>query len=87
MDIPKPCHLCEKTAVLRKSHVLPAFLFRWLRTSSATGHLRFAENINRRIQDGWKLESYCNDSDMKEKPRVNRTRRSSIPLHRHRVGT
>lgn len=44
---------------LRKSHVLPAFIYRWLRGRSVTGHIRSSDNPNRRVQDGLKLSWMC----------------------------
>lgn len=34
--------------------MLPAFVFRWMKESSATGFLRFGKEPNRRVQDGEK---------------------------------
>lgn len=59
------CAFCAKDARLRNSHVLPAFLFRWLRKRSGTGHIRDTENINRRVQDGFKLPWLCEDCEGK----------------------
>lgn len=53
------CALCHADAELRDSHVLPAFVFRWLRERSATGHIRNTDNINRRVQDGLKKPWLC----------------------------
>ncbi len=53
------CALCGEAAALHRSHVLPAFVFKWLRESSATGHIRFAESPNKRVQDGIKLPMLC----------------------------
>lgn len=53
------CALCLQEAKLKDSHVLPAFVFRWLRQRSVTGHIRNTKNINRRIQDGLKKPWLC----------------------------
>lgn len=53
------CALCGDAAPLHRSHVLPAFVFRWLRESSATGYIRFAESPDKRVQDGIKLPLLC----------------------------
>ena len=53
------CAFCSDPAELKESHVLPAFVFRWLRTRSGKGHLRHTDNPNRRIQDGLKLHWLC----------------------------
>lgn len=46
------CRLCGSDAELQRSHIIPAFVFRWLRESSATGHIRLGDEPNRRVQDG-----------------------------------
>lgn len=53
------CPLCESEADLRESHVLPAFVFRWLRKRSITGHIRQSDAIDRRVQDGAKKPWLC----------------------------
>lgn len=58
------CALCHENAELRESHILPAFVFRWLRERSATGHIRSTENVNRRIQDGTKKSWLCNKCEL-----------------------
>lgn len=57
------CALCLQEAVLRESHVLPAFVFRWLRKRSVTGHIRITSNVNQRIQDGIKKPWLCGDCE------------------------
>jgi hypothetical protein len=54
-----PCRLCGETRQLQESHILPAFVFRWLKETSATGHLRFSQQPNLRAQDGLKLPFLC----------------------------
>lgn len=53
------CRLCQTNAELQLSHVLPAFVYRWLRESSGNGHLRGSDAPNRRVQDGVKLYWLC----------------------------
>jgi hypothetical protein len=60
----KFCGFCSKEARLQNSHVLPAFLFRWLRERGLTGHIRFSENPNRRVQDGIKKPWFCLECEM-----------------------
>jgi hypothetical protein len=59
--MPKPghCLLCKREAELQHSHVLPAFVFRWLRESSGNGFLRNSTTPNRRTQDGEKRYWLC----------------------------
>lgn len=49
------CALCGQPAVLRESHILPSFIFAWMKQTSATGHIRYGTAPNRRVQDGLKL--------------------------------
>ena len=58
------CKLCGHEGTLEVSHIVPKFIYRWLRKSSASGYLRFAVNPNKREQDGIKdywLCSSCED--------------------------
>lgn len=57
------CALCKQPATLRNSHILPAFVFRWLRETSSTGHIRSTDNIDRRVQDGEKKPWLCADCE------------------------
>jgi len=57
------CAFCDSDAPLRESHVLPAFVFRWLRGRSGTGHMRNTDNPNRRVQDGLKLPWLCGECE------------------------
>lgn len=56
------CAFCGDQAKLKESHVLPAFVYRWLRRRG-TGHIRHSENPNRRVQDGLKLKLLCGDCE------------------------
>lgn len=53
------CRLCGAESELQESHVLPAFISRWLRDSSGNSHLRSGEMPNKRIQDGHKRYWLC----------------------------
>lgn len=57
------CAFCSREARLLESHVLPAFVYRWLRTRSGKGHIRDTENPNRRVQDGLKFPWLCADCE------------------------
>ncbi|NQV61963.1 MAG: hypothetical protein HQ502_20010 [Alphaproteobacteria bacterium] len=46
------CLLCRGPGPRQDSHVIPAFAFRGMRKTSATGHIRTSQNPNRRVQDG-----------------------------------
>ena len=53
------CALCGDTAVLVESHVIPAFVARWIKDTSATGFLRDFHQPNRRIQDFRTVRLLC----------------------------
>ena len=45
------CGLCGNQAELRDSHIIPAFVARWIKDTSATALLRSFHQPNRRVQD------------------------------------
>lgn len=53
------CALCEKDERDEKSHIVPRFIYKWLKKTSGTGHLRAAHEPNNRIQDGFKYPLLC----------------------------
>lgn len=57
------CKLCHKKVDLKQSHIIPKFIFRWLKETSATGYLRFGQNPNVRIQDGFKEFWLCGECE------------------------
>lgn len=57
------CKLCGKLAELRESHLVPAFVYRWLKNTSGTGYIRFGQAYNQRVQDGMKIPLLCEDCE------------------------
>ena len=57
------CALCERRARLLDSHILPAFVFRWVRDTGATPYFRASNAPNRRVQDGLKMRLLCRDCE------------------------
>lgn len=53
------CKLCGSLEPLELSHIVPAFFFKYLKATSATGHIRSRENPDLRIQDGPKIPLLC----------------------------
>jgi hypothetical protein len=53
------CRLCKRETELKESHIIPSFVYRWLKDSSVTGHFRFGETVNKRVQDGTKTYLLC----------------------------
>ncbi|SFV26412.1 hypothetical protein SAMN05428990_0306 [Pseudoxanthomonas sp. YR558] len=58
-----PCRLCQRNDELQLSHVVPAFVFRWMRESSGNGHLRSTASPNLRVQDGPQKHWLCRDCE------------------------
>lgn len=52
------CQLCKKETVLELSHLIPKFIFRWIK-ETGTGYMRTSDNFNKRIQDGFKEYFLC----------------------------
>lgn len=54
------CKLCGRDYQPKEeSHIIPSFVYKWLKASSATGHLRFGRQMNVRVQDGIKEYFLC----------------------------
>lgn len=53
------CRLCHKEANLLQSHVVPSFVFKWLKDTSVTPYMRTSREPNKRVQDGLKLPWLC----------------------------
>jgi hypothetical protein len=58
------CQLCRKTRPLRMSHIVPSFVFDWVKRT-APGAIRLARSPNRRVQDGAKLQLLCDDCEQR----------------------
>jgi hypothetical protein len=56
------CKLCGKIAELRKSHIFPDFVIRWMK-ETGPGYLRFSENPNVRQQDGQIIPLLCDSCE------------------------
>jgi hypothetical protein len=59
------CRLCGATKALQESHILPGFVYRWMKETSATGYLRFGQQPNLRVQDGLKRHLLCRDCEQR----------------------
>jgi hypothetical protein len=57
------CALCHNVAILRKSHIIPKFVSKWLKETSATGFLRGVKKPNERKQDLPKLPLLCENCE------------------------
>jgi hypothetical protein len=59
------CRLCGTTALLMASHIIPKFVFRWLKETSATGYFRWGMTPDRRQQDGRKQYLLCDTCEQR----------------------
>ena len=59
------CALCGFNRPLRESHIIPHFVFEWLKETSATGYMRHARQPNLRVQDGIKERLLCADCEVR----------------------
>lgn len=57
------CALCNKDAELKLSHIIPKFVFRYLKKDSFTGRLRNVLNPNIAVQDGDKQYLLCGECE------------------------
>lgn len=57
------CRLCDEDGILRESHVIPSFIYKWLKKTSGTGFLRFSLELNKRVQDGYKFYWLCDECE------------------------
>ena len=57
------CKLCGSGNTLRKSHIIPKFVGRWLKKTSPTPYLRFGGNVDARLQDLYATELLCDDCE------------------------
>jgi hypothetical protein len=53
------CALCKQNPQDEDSHIIPSFVVRWLKKTSATGFMRWTEDPNKRAQDGEKYPLLC----------------------------
>ena len=55
----------KKYSVLKKSHIIPKFVSKWLKETSATGFLRGVKKPEKRMQDLPKLPLLCGDCEQR----------------------
>lgn len=59
------CALCQISPNLVESHFIPAFVYRWIKETSATGFLRGGFAPEKRLQDGFKAPLLCSGCEQK----------------------
>ena len=58
------CNLCDKNTGLAESHIIPKFVFRWMKNTGGK-YFRTPLNPNKRMQDGEKRYLMCFDCEQK----------------------
>jgi len=58
----RTCSLCGAKKELRLSHIIPKFITKWLKETSASGFVRTGDT-GRRIQDTFKINLLCQDCE------------------------
>ncbi|MCT4631371.1 MAG: hypothetical protein N4A76_01385 [Firmicutes bacterium] len=53
------CKLCNESNELELSHIIPKFVYKWIKRTSTTGGIRNSDNPNIRAQDGDKIDFLC----------------------------
>src|SRR5665647_1861288 len=56
------CRLCDCEKTLKESHIIPKFVFRWMKKTGGK-YIRKADNPNKRVEDGVKDYLLCNDCE------------------------
>lgn len=59
------CALCGKDAELRDSHIIPKFVGKWMKDTSATGFLSKSEDLSKRVQDLLVVTMLCGDCEQR----------------------
>jgi hypothetical protein len=57
------CRLCHRDRDLRESHIIPQFVYTWLKETSLTPTMRESRSPNKRVQDGVKRYWLCADCE------------------------
>lgn len=58
------CALCDQEEVrLKESHIIPKFVYQWIKETSPTSYLRSSDNVNKREQDGPKEYLLCGECE------------------------
>lgn len=57
------CALCDEKKILRNSHIIPDLVFRYLKASSPTGHMRNMSEPNLRAPGGLAVPLLCEDCE------------------------
>src|SRR4051812_354965 len=62
-SLPGRCALCGTASTLKESHIIPKFVFKYLKSTSGSGYLRDGQKPKLRVQDGFKTELLCDSCE------------------------
>ncbi|WIX32776.1 hypothetical protein QO259_18540 [Salinicola sp. JS01] len=57
------CKFYNKREAIENSHVIPSYIYKWLKDTSPTGYLRATSEPNKREQDGSKSPLLCKECE------------------------
>ncbi|WP_352259875.1 hypothetical protein [Psychrobacter sp. TB55-MNA-CIBAN-0194] len=57
------CKYCGERKAIKNSHIIPSFVYKWLKETSPTGFIRATDQPNRRKQDGLKSALLCEECE------------------------
>lgn len=57
------CKLCSRVSNIEMSHLIPAFVVRYLKSTSVTGYIRNTKDPNLTQQEGEKFPLFCSDCE------------------------
>lgn len=58
------CAFCKEDRPLKESHIIPKFVYDWVKSTSPTPYLRYSNNVEKREQDGPKQKLLCEDCEL-----------------------
>jgi hypothetical protein len=75
------CALCNKVTELEESHIIPKFVFKWLKETTPTA-IRNLGTPNKRVQDGFKEYLLCHEcEDLFNKWETKFCEQVFLPIH------
>ncbi len=58
------CKFClEEKSSLQISHIIPKFVYNWMKKTATTGRMRDGRNVNQPAQDGYKTRLLCSSCE------------------------
>ncbi|MGB5854901.1 MAG: hypothetical protein WBH20_06550 [Oceanisphaera sp.] len=57
------CKYCNEREAIENSHIIPSFVYKWLKETSPTGFIRATNEPNKRAQDGSKSPLLCKECE------------------------